>query len=133
MLKLVVHKTELFMDRLEAEPKHKLLNLLFLKLKQFNDDQFRLTGLKCLYTLLRKNKLEERQRLFELVDEIRTTNPHVNLHLLKILSELTAEVPAQQLIELYMPTVGGFMLRTTNKTEFDFADALYQWMLGRLR
>jgi|JI6StandDraft_1071083.scaffolds.fasta_scaffold27907_6 hypothetical protein len=90
-------------------------------------------ALKCIYTLLKNNKLTDRPKVFGLLEQIRTNSPQVNIHLLKIISLLAVDAPAEQLVETYIRTVSGFMLRATHKTEFDFAEALCQWMISSLR
>ena len=90
-------------------------------------------ALKCVYTLLKKEKLIDRQKLFGLLEQIRCSHPEVNIHLIRIIGMLAEQASEEELVTTYLRSLGGFMLRATHRSEFDFADALYQWMLSKLR
>lgn len=90
-------------------------------------------ALKCVYTLLKKNKLIDRQELFTIVSRIKTGDNRVNLHLLKIFNELAQEASIEQLVEVYVPLLSSIMLRTTHRAEFEVAEALWQCMMGKVK
>jgi hypothetical protein len=90
-------------------------------------------ALKCVYTLLKRDKLTDRPKIFGLLSQIKTTNTETNIHILKIYSVLVDGATIDDLMNVYMKTVGTFLTKSTNKVEFEFAYALYGWMLEQLK
>lgn len=95
MFNLALHKTGLFFDRLvDTSYRDRLEKELLERLVNISDNNLKLKALKCVYTLLKANKLPNREKVFKCIGEISAGTEEVSIHVMRIfnLIALTASV-----------------------------------------
>lgn len=85
MFNLALYKTGLFFDRLvDTGYRDRLEKELLERLVNISDNDLKLKALKCVYTLLKANKLPNQDKVFKCIGEIATGNEEVSMHVMRI-------------------------------------------------